>query len=80
MSRYQPSNGTEGEIFESKFCRRCKHGEFLETGMSHDPDHCCDIWARTIFHNPKDPEYPDEWQRTEDGIFGICTAFEEDPL
>lgn len=62
---YRPSNGTEGEAFESRWCDRCAH---------HDPDgDACDILLRAHFN-----EQPDEWIYVNDTP--TCTAFRGDPL
>lgn len=62
--KYQPSNGTEGDLFMSYFCFRCER----------DKDHDCDILARTMAHRTEDAEYPVEWQYRADGQ-PTCTAF-----
>lgn len=71
--KYRPSNGSEGDIFMSQFCDRCKHNK--ETP--------CEIIGRTMACKIDDPSYPDEWVRAEDGLQiweGVmgskCTKFE----
>lgn len=53
---YQPSNGSEGNWFEDKFCMNCIHT---------NPDPCkkpqCEIWCRAICWNIGDEHYPKEW-------------------
>jgi len=65
--KYQPSNGTEGAIFQELFCMRCvrcKQG-----------DESCDIATRAWWLDLSDPNYPSEWQYGPDGQ-PKCTAFE----
>lgn len=81
--KYRPSNGTEGMIFQSQFCDRCKRdAEFQKTQVGG-----CGILARTLGYGIDDPEYPEEWiwnpdKCLENGLeFGTefsprCTAFE----
>lgn len=61
---YQPCNGTEGDIFFSRYCFNC----------AHDFD-VCDIVFHTMTYDIKDHEYPREWQI----INGkpTCTKFKE---
>jgi hypothetical protein len=67
---YRPSNGTEGEIFESKFCGRCKHDKFHE-----DESQGCDILLRALLFDKEDEGYPTEWTYDENDL-PTCTAFE----
>lgn len=70
---YQPSNGTEGEIFMAAYCNRCKHDNL-------DPDTYeggCEIIVRTMAFSPGDDDYPKEWCYGPDGQ-PVCTAFEMD--
>jgi len=77
--KYQPSNGTEGEIFRDAWCCQCQRDKSMREGADFDEcddDECCDIIANTMAYDVDDPEYPEEWQ------FGIdgqprCTAFVE---
>ena len=62
---YQPSNGTEGEIFMERFCNRCHH----ESG-----DRECKLIALTMAFKTDDPEYPTEWCYDDDGN-PTCTKF-----
>lgn len=54
--KYQPSNGSEGDWFEDKFCMNCLHT---------NPDPCkkpqCEIWCRAVCWNVNDEHYPKEW-------------------
>lgn len=68
---YQPSNGTEGEIFMSRFCYKCRHDNF-------DHDTCeggCGILLRTMVFSISDDEYPREWIIGTDGQ-PTCSAFD----
>lgn len=60
---YRPSNGTEGDRFEEKFCLRCK--EYVG-------DHC-DINSDAFWNDIGDEDYPPEWIQDEAGP--RCTAF-----
>lgn len=73
VKKYQPSNGTEGEIFISSFCSQCKHERFIHSQQ--DGDKTCDILTRTMCHSVNEPEYPEEWQYNEKGE-GYCTKYE----
>ncbi|QTN41674.1 hypothetical protein [Marinobacter salsuginis] len=69
--KYRPSNGTEGAIFQERFCDRCAHDDYdMETGEGTS----CDILMRTMIHGVDEPEYPEEWQQ-EPGEVPRCTAF-----
>lgn len=64
---YMPSNGTEGALFQERYCWQCVHDPF-----SRDPfgeDESCPIILRSL-----DGEQPNEWVGGEDG-WGTCTAF-----
>ncbi|AMC34778.1 hypothetical protein [Janthinobacterium sp. B9-8] len=62
---YQPSNGTEGELFISDWCANCEQ----------DKEHNCPILGKTMQYNIDDPEYPKEWVKTQSGP--KCTVFIE---
>ncbi|OLF82704.1 hypothetical protein AWH63_06780 [Marinobacter sp. C18] len=69
--KYRPSNGTEGGIFESRWCHNCAHDNYdIEAGTGEN----CDILMRVMLHGVDDPEYPEEWQE-EPGEAPKCTAF-----
>jgi len=69
--KYRPSNGTEGAIFQERFCENCAHDTYnTETGEGKS----CDILMRTMLHGADEPEYPEEWQ-VEPGEQPQCTAF-----
>jgi len=72
---YQPSNGTEGDIFMGEFCCRCAC-EPHDLYGDHDG---CPILADTMAYKITDPDYPPEWiERLSDGKH-TCTAFRERP-
>jgi hypothetical protein len=63
---YQPSNGSEGEMFMESFCYRCKKDS------EQSP---CEIIGLTMACRDCDPEYPKEWKYDPEGK-PTCTAFE----
>lgn len=85
---YRPSNGTEGEMFESEFCEHCERDRAWREAWQTDGDpgnvKGCDILARALAFGIDDPQYPREWVRIAmvdpvDGLpinWGKCTAFE----
>lgn len=78
-SLYQPSNGTEGEVFFSIWCENCArdkvmNGEARTDAELEDPDNWCPIIARTMAYNTEDAEYPREWRIAESGQ-PECTAY-----
>lgn len=79
---YRPSNGTDGEIFESRFCDRCKReAKYRRTGDGADG---CTIATMAAGFGIGDLEYPKEWVISigdATGMTARCTAFrhEDDP-
>ena len=73
MRKYQPSNGTEGDIFMESFCAKCKHcgGDpgYPEDGFD------CDILDNSLIYDVDDKEYPEEWTYDKDGK-PTCTKYE----
>lgn len=70
MTRYRPSNGTEGEIFIGQWCSNCE----CESARRADPDaDGCDIITMTMALEIDHPDYPTEWQEGPQGPH--CTAF-----
>lgn len=67
---YQPSNGTEGDIFMGKFCFKC-------VKLPHDTaaKNQCNILLHTFVYDIGDQQYPKEWI----SISGkpACTAFKD---
>ena len=61
VEKYRPSNGTEGSIFEGRWCERC--------GINR----ICQIMNRAFMHDIDEPEYPKQWIRV-DGV-PLCTSF-----
>ena len=61
---YRPANGTEGMIFERRFCERCIH----------DINDDCAIHTRALLHDVDEPEYPREWVYDANDS-PACTAF-----
>lgn len=79
---YRPSNGTEGDIFEDRFCHRCKReAKYRRTGDGADG---CMIATRAAAFDISEPAYPTEWVISlgdATGMTARCTAFrhEDDP-
>ena len=63
---YRPSNGTEGDEFQSRWCEDC----------TKDTDSDCEILLRAMIHDRDEPEYPKEWRIGATGQ-PECTAFQE---
>ena len=75
---YQPSNGTEGEMFMEKFCYRCRWDQAFQRSQSGEDG--CPIVVATMTHNPGDTFYPLEWiSDNATGKNPRCTAFESIP-
>lgn len=73
IEAYRPSNGTEGEMFMSRWCARCaKDNLNPDTGEGG-----CEIIANAFAFDIADAEYPREW-RYVDGE-PVCAAFEALP-
>ena len=70
---YRPANGTEGEIFMSHFCEKCKKDGYTDD----TPEKGCQILAFSMAYEIGDPDYPAEWVYDKDGL-PTCTAFEEE--
>ena len=67
---YQPSNSTDGELFQQQWCHRCARDAYdyeSNTGKQ------CNILVRTMAYNIGDKQYPVEWIKDDDGP--RCTAF-----
>ena len=64
--KYRPSNGLEGEIFKSHYCRKC----------TRDKNYNCAILSDTLIFNVEDERYPKQWTINEKGQ-PECTEFEE---
>jgi hypothetical protein len=74
IKRYRPSNGTEGMIFEEKWCVHCERDKAI-WGNPDDPDWGggCRILADILGLETTDPDYPDQWRYCLDTP--VCTAF-----
>lgn len=68
---YRPSNGTEGMMFEDKFCCNCIHEKYCHTGVHGDKT--CEIQLRAFMFDQRDKEYPKEWVY-DDNDKPTCTA------
>lgn len=69
--RYEPSNGTEGEIFMSEWCRHCARDRAMREGVELDEcddEEVCQIIAASFAGEAK------EWVYGKDGQ-PMCTAF-----
>lgn len=67
---YQPSNGTEGEVFISQWCESCAF-------YKDNDDKYCDILGLTFAFNTKNSNYPTEWIYDENGK-PCCTKYLHD--
>lgn len=73
MKPYRPSNGTEGDIFMSRFCFECTRCN-MEEDAAGPP---CGILGRALGYSLGDPEYPAEWIQDDHGP--RCTALTTAP-
>jgi hypothetical protein len=77
--KYRPSNGTEGMIFEDRFCERCKReAKFRRTEDGADG---CPILMKVMAYDVDDEKYPTEWVvnlHDPVGSTARCTAFQFD--
>jgi hypothetical protein len=79
---YRPSNGTEGMLFDDRWCSRCQRDAAWRENESGVP---CVILSRTLIHSLGDAEYPIEWVQDDipyscDNLplsTARCTAFVE---
>lgn len=71
---YRPSNGTEGEIFESMWCDHCERDRAFREDMTKADG--CPILADVQIMEVGDPEYPKQWRRDENGV-PECSGFVE---
>ncbi len=74
--KWQPSNGTEGDIFIHSWCGECARDKAMCEGMpieECDDNERCDILGRS-FLCIDDPDYPTEWCIGRDGQ-PCCTAY-----
>lgn len=77
--KYRPSNGTEGMIFEDRFCDRCKReAKYRRTQDGADG---CSIATAVFLYDIADEKYPTEWVVNlfdPVGVTARCTAFQFD--
>ena len=71
MRKYQPSNGSEGDMFISKFCMKCIHNDPHIDGFKN-----CNILSETMMYHVTDDEYPSEWTFDDRGK-PTCTQWRE---
>lgn len=81
---YQPSNGTEGELFIEQWCGTCARDKPSSEGKPFDEcddDELCSILNDTLFYSVIDSEYPSEWIYDENDK-PCCTAWirHDDPI
>lgn len=70
---YRPPNGTEGEMFMSRWCYQCVR----EAGNVDGGPDGCEILTATLIYDVGDPGYPREWVATGPRLADArCTAFE----
>ena len=63
---YRPSNGTEGMMFQERYCFGCKH---------YDGPDGCPVFDASFWHPIGDPGYPSELTHDERGR-PMCTKFD----
>lgn len=54
--KYCPSNGSEGDWFESEFCMQC-----INTNPDPTKRPQCQIWCAAVCHTVNEPGFPKEW-------------------
>lgn len=64
---YRPSNGSEGDWFEQKWCHDCKQIDI-------DPHGGCPIWNAALCLSTDDENYPKELTFAKSGA-PICEAY-----
>lgn len=63
---YRPSNGTEGDIWESNYCHKCAHEKYAHT--MDDDDRKCEIYSNMLIYNINETEYPKEIKYNAEGM------------
>lgn len=72
---YRPSNGSEGEWFQARFCDQCaRDAEYRQT-----QENGCEILANALCFGGDESGFPNEWVEDDDGQNQRCTAFEPTP-
>jgi len=69
---YRPANGSEGDMFQEIFCKKCVFDDY-------DNDLYCDILGNSMAFAVDDKEYPKEWVHDKNG-YPICTKFFSDEI
>jgi hypothetical protein len=67
--KYCPSNGSEGDWFEDKFCMNCIH-----TNPDPHKKPQCDIWCSALCFRVDEPDFPKEWIYDENDE-PVCTSW-----
>lgn len=67
--KYCPSNGSDGDWFEDKFCMNCIH-----TNLDPAKKPQCQIWCAAVCHHVNEPGFPKEWIY-DDNNQPTCTAW-----
>ncbi len=79
---YRPSNGTEGEFFEERWCAHCKCDAGFRNGwddVSDQPtEEGCQILAAALACGIRDKGYPIEWQWQKGEP--VCVAFDDEEV
>jgi len=70
IKKYQPSSGTEGDIFMAAFCEKCKKMDFQDD----DAEPCPILGLTMMLQSIEHEDYPEEWRYNADGK-PTCTAF-----
>lgn len=66
---YRPSNGTEGEMFQERFCYRCVKDDI-------ENENFCPILTAALWNSIGDTDYPVEWIYDHAG-HPTCKAFDD---
>ncbi len=77
MTKYQPSNGSEGAAFIGEWCCHCQRDKAMRDGCDFDEcddNELCPIIAKTFAFKVTDERYPSEWCYDKNGQ-PCCTAF-----
>lgn len=69
---YRPSNGTEGDIFQSYFCDKCR-----KWPINPDAKTQCGIFLKMLIKNVGEKGYPKQIRYAPDGSGPECTSFRQ---
>lgn len=72
---YRPSNGTEGQMFEDRFCCHCR--KFVDEEADEDEAAGCRLPDLAMLYEISDPKYPKQWVFDADGR-PTCKEFEQE--